>query len=103
MVKNRNRRMREIKDEYMVKMKLDNLRRIGRDIEISESSVEAVMKQRRLKRARAGVNEELPDISLSILPQNVINQAIAVFTATNPAEIVLKTVSYTHLTLPTKA
>lgn len=90
MVKNRNRRMREIKDEYMVKMKLDNLRQIGRDIDISKSSVEAIMKQRRLKRARAGVNEELPDISLSILPQNVINQAIAVFTASNPAEIVLK-------------
>ena len=57
---------------------------IGRDIDIS-ILVEAIMKQRRLKR-RAPVSGTSGHFSPH-LTQNVINQAIAVFTAIIPLKL----------------
>jgi hypothetical protein len=72
------------------KSRLKKLLKKGRDVTISHEVVNEGMRRRKAKRARLGIDDELPTVTNVLLPQNVINYIVAVVTSSNPAEIVLK-------------
>lgn len=90
MAKKRNTKLRKFRDELLEEAKLRRLVDRGRAVEINDATIKQGIQNRKKKRARKGIKDELPAISLALMPQNVINNAVAVLTASNPAEIVLR-------------
>ena len=90
MARKRNRKLRKFRDELMEEAKLKRLADRGRAVEINDEAIKQGIQKRKKKRARMGINDELPTISSVLVPQNFINNAVAVLTASNPAEIVLR-------------
>ena len=90
MAKKRNKKIREFRDKILTKWRLNKLLSQGRDVTVSSEAVEEGMRRRKAKRARLGIDDELPVVTSMFLPRNMINYVIAVVTSSNPAEIVLR-------------
>ena len=90
MAKKRNRKMRKFRDEILERIKLEKLQNKGRAVRITREVVDMGVQRRRAKRARMGVDDELPTITSMFMPQHFINHIVAVLTSANPAEIVLR-------------
>ena len=92
MAKMRNKKIREFRDKTLVKWRLKKLLSQGRDVTISSDAVKEGVRRRKAKRARLGVDDELPAVATMFLPRNMMNYVIAVVTSSNPAEIVLRAI-----------
>ena len=85
--KKKNRKLRMFRDALLEQHKLVTMRAKGRAVDVSADAVKRGMQERKAKRARAGVDEDLPIVS--ILPQNIANHVFSVLVSNNPADVIL--------------
>jgi hypothetical protein len=91
--KKKNRKLRMFRDALLEEYKLVKLRAKGRAVEVSAQAVRKGMQERKARRAQAGIDDELPDVS--ILPRNIANHVFSILVSNNPADVILAIIQKT--------